>query len=103
MIFADQIQDARFVQMLAHVAMEASKDEGNGLLAERVDQLGEHTHAGRVYVVERLCVEYQPAYGRLSARDGLPNAPLDVVRIREKQAIIQPVDQHSGNGFGRLV
>src|SRR5688500_4349709 len=89
--------------MLIHVAMEAGEDEGDGFLTERLDQLRQRTYAGRVYVVERLSVEHQPAYGRRRAGDGLVNAPLDVVGVSEEQTIIEPIDQHAGNDLGRRV
>ena len=76
MFFADQIKNAGLVQTVLRRVMETSEDECDGFLAERLDQLGEHTHAGHVYMIERLCVEYQPAYGCLSPRDGLPMRPL---------------------------
>src|SRR5688572_3185771 len=89
--------------MLLHVAMEAGEDEGDGFLTERLDQLRQRAYPGRIDVVERLSVEHQPAYGRRRAGDGLANAPLDVVGVGEEQAIIEPIDQHSGNDRGRRV
>ena len=105
-LFADQIEDAGLVQMVARRAMETREDERDGFLTQRLDQLGQHTHAGRVYMVKRLCVEYQPVYGRGRARDSLANTALDIVGVREEQPIIEPVDQYSGtiwptDGAGR--
>jgi hypothetical protein len=75
-LFADNIKNAGLVQVVTHRVMETSEDEGDGFLSQRLDQFGQHPHAGRVNVVERVGVEDQPAYGRLGARDGLPKRPL---------------------------
>jgi hypothetical protein len=54
-------------------------------------------------MVERLSVEDQPPYRRWCASNGLSNAPVDIVRVREEQAIIEPIDERSRNDCGRRV
>src|SRR4051812_44197 len=103
MLVADKIKNAGLLQTISYGPMESREDKGNGFRMERLDQLGEHPYASDIYMVERLSVENQPAYRGWCARDGLPNAPFDIVRVREEQAVIEPVDEHSRNDGGRRV
>ena len=103
MLFADKIKNAGLLETVSYGPVESREDKRDGFLMERLDQLGEHSYAGDIYMVERLSVENQPPYRGWCARDRLSNAPLDIVRVREEQAIIEPVDEHSRNDCGRRV
>ena len=99
-IFTDKIEYAGFLELLLHLAVEPGKDERDRFLTQRFDQLGEHAHTRRVYMVERFGVEHQPADRRTRSGYRFANAALDVVCVGKEQPIVEAIDQHTGCGLG---